>query len=296
MKLLTYEDKGQEKLAVLHKNGEIIVPVEKAGLNFAGMNELIMYISQEQMTLLKRLEDCTEDRGGMIPLEHVKLLAPIPRPRQDIICLGMNYAAHMEEAEKFHRGAFEREKAYPVYFSKRVNRAAGHMEGIPSHRDILKQLDYEAELAVVLGRDACGVKASEAFQYIFGYTIINDISAREIQTRHKQWYFGKSMDGFCPMGPYIVTRDEFREPPVLKIKSRVNGEPRQDSSTGLLLFSIAHVIEELSAGMTLEAGTVISMGTPAGVAMGMENPVFLSPGDVVECEVEGIGILKNPVI
>ena len=131
---------------------------------------------------------------------------------------------------------------------------------------------------------------------MFGYTILNDISAREIQTRHKQWYFGKSMDGFCPIGPWIVTKDEFENPPVLDIKSYVNGELRQNSTTGLLIFSIAHVIEELSHGMKLKAGTIISMGTPAGVGMGFDPPKFLKPGDVVTCEIEGIGRLTNPIL
>ena len=134
------------------------------------------------------------------------------------------------------------------------------------------------------------------YYYVFGYTILNDVSARNLQTRHKQWYFGKSLDGFCPMGPDIVTEDEFDRPPVLSIQSYINGELRQDSNTGLLIFDIPHVISELSQGSTLKAGTIISMGTPAGVGMGFQPPKFLKKGDVIECLIEKIGSLKNYVI
>ena len=156
-------------------------------------------------------------------------------------------------------------------------------------------MDYEAELAVIIGKDAKSVPISEVKNYIFGYTVINDVSARTLQTRHKQWYFGKSLDGFLPMGPCIVTAEEFPYPPRLSIQSRVNGELRQDSSTELMIFGIDHVVSELSAGMTLKAGTIIATGTPAGVGMGFDPPRFLKPGDVVECSIEGIGTLVNRV-
>lgn len=156
-------------------------------------------------------------------------------------------------------------------------------------------MDYEAELAVIIGKDAKNVPVSEVKNYIFGYTVINDVSARTLQTRHKQWYFGKSLDGFLPMGPCIVTAEEFPYPPRLSIQSRVNGELRQDSSTELMIFGIDHVVSELSAGMTLKAGTIIATGTPAGVGMGFDPPRFLKPGDVVECSIEGIGTLVNRV-
>lgn len=148
---------------------------------------------------------------------------------------------------------------------------------------------------MIIGKDAKDVPKEKAFDYVFGYTIINDVSARNLQTRHKQWYFGKSLDGFTPMGPCIVTKDEFVNPPVLRICSRVNGELRQNSTTDLMITSIQDVIHELSQGITLKAGTIIAMGTPAGVGMGFIPPKFLKPGDIVECEIEGIGCLKNIV-
>jgi 2-keto-4-pentenoate hydratase/2-oxohepta-3-ene-1,7-dioic acid hydratase in catechol pathway len=161
------------------------------------------------------------------------------------------------------------------------------------HEDICDSLDYETELGVVIGRQAKDVKASDALDYIFGYTIVNDVSARNLQTKHKQWYFGKSLDGFTPMGPCIVSKDEFDGIPELDIKTFVNGELRQSSNTANLITGIPEIIEILSAGMTLEPGTVIATGTPSGVAMGMDPPDFLQDGDEVVCEIEGIGRLVN---
>jgi 2-keto-4-pentenoate hydratase/2-oxohepta-3-ene-1,7-dioic acid hydratase in catechol pathway len=154
-------------------------------------------------------------------------------------------------------------------------------------------LDYECELGVVIGKEAKNVKREDVPDYIFGYTIVNDVSARNLQTRHKQWYFGKSLDGFTPMGPCIVSADEFAFPPKQRIACRVNGDVRQDSNTANLITGITDIIVMLSEGMTLKAGTVIATGTPAGVGMGMKPPTFLKPGDVVECEIEGIGVLRN---
>lgn len=159
----------------------------------------------------------------------------------------------------------------------------------------MQDLDYEAELAVIIGKEAKNVPAAQVRNYIFGYTVINDVSARTLQTRHKQWYFGKSLDGFLPMGPCITTAEELPYPPRLSIQSRVNGQLRQDSNTECMIFDIDHIVSELSAGMTLKAGTIISTGTPAGVGMGFDPPRFLNPGDIVECSIEGIGTLVNRV-
>lgn len=292
MKLLTFEYRNETEVGVLCQDRRSILPIKQAGLPFSSMNELILKASPEQLELLRRQSAAS---ASSLSLDQVTLLAPIPVPRQDIICLGINYAAHAEESARYKGETYEKDRQYAVYFSKRVNEAVGQGAPIQGHFDLLERLDYEAELAVIIGKDASNVNARDAFDYVFGYTILNDISAREIQTRHKQWYFGKSMDGFCPMGPWIATEDEFSRPPVLHISSRVNGELRQDSSTGLLIFSIPQVIEELSRGMVLKAGTIISMGTPAGAGMGFDPPRFLKSGDVVECQVEGIGTLSNPV-
>ena len=287
MKLVTYRENGAEQVGALTKDGTAILP-----LPVPDMNTLI-----ETMTLsqLSSAVIAAEGSGASVALADVELLAPIPRPRQDVLCLGMNYKAHASEAAKYDADAFTKEKPAAVYFSKRVSEAVAPGGVIQSHQDLVERLDYEVELAVILGKTAKHVKAAEAGDYIFGYTVLNDVSARDVQTGHKQWYFGKSLDGFTPMGPCIVTADEIAFPPALGISSTVNGEPRQNSNTSLFLNSIQDVLEELTAGMTLLPGTIIATGTPAGVGMGFDPPKFLKPGDTVSCTIEGIGTLTNPV-
>lgn len=279
MKLVTYLQNEKERIGFLE--GETVRP-----LPYASMNDLIETAGVRELP---------SQAGEAVPLNAVRLLAPIPRPRQDVVCLGMNYHDHLKEAAQYDSAAFAKEKPVAVYFSKRVNEAVPPEGIIPSHRDLVRRLDYEAELAVVIGRTAKDVKPEEAGDYIFGYTVLNDISARLLQTEHKQWYFGKSLDGFTPMGPCLVTADEFSYPPALDISARVNGELRQSSNTANLINSIADVLGELTRGMTLLPGTIIATGTPAGVGMGFDPPKFLQPGDVVECTIEGIGTLRNRV-
>lgn len=291
MKLLTYSHAGDTAVGVLKDSGKEVVPVNYLGWGVADMNAFLRCATDEKLAKLDRNKELMQG----IPLDKVKLLAPIPYPAQDVICLGINYYAHAEEAARFHDEAFGGERPVPIYFSKRVNRAVADGEEIDGHFNIVEGLDYEAELAVVIGKDAKNVAESDVFEYVFGYTILNDISARNLQTAHKQWYFGKGLDDFTPIGPWIVTKDEFENPPALAIRSYVNGELRQDSSTGLMINGIAKVVSQLSQGMTLQAGTIIAMGTPAGVGMGFEPPKFMKPGDVVKCEIEGIGTLTNTV-
>ena len=181
----------------------------------------------------------------------------------------------LDYSTRFSGDAFRKERPIPIYFSKRVAEAVPPNGWINSHPGLVEQLDYEAELAVVIGRTAKDVPANQAGEYIFGYTILNDVSARVLQTAHKQWYFGKGLDGFTPMGPWITTADEVAFPPALAISSKVNGELRQHSNTSLLMTGIAEIIEELSSGITLLPGTIIATGTPAGVGMGFDPPKFL---------------------
>ncbi len=260
-----------------------------ARLPYGTMNDLLTDDPAHRDGVLAGLD------AGTIPLSACKILAPIPSPRQDVICLGMNYQKHKAEAEQFDKEAFTREKARAVYFSKRANACPGPGDPIPGHFDIVDSLDYETELAVILGKDAVRVAEADAFDFVFGYTIVNDVSARNLQTGHKQWTFGKGLDGFTPMGPCIVTKDAFAQPPAQAIRTWINGELRQDAVTDELIFGIAHIIHELSQGMTLQAGTVIATGTPAGVGMGFDPPKFLKKGDVVKCFIEGIGELENTV-
>lgn len=300
MKLFTVKKEEKEFVALLNKDEQTLIPIAVLGLPYKDMNQLIAEITQEELILLKEAVlnnsfNNEETSKNLLSLSDVIVCAPIPKPNQDVICLGINYMAHAAESARYKAEAFGGERPYPIYFSKRVNEAVGANGVIASHSDIVDSLDYEAELTVVIGKDAFQIKKEDAYDYVFGYTIINDVSARNLQTQHKQWYFGKSLDGFLPMGPCITTSDEISSPPNLKICSRVNGELRQNSSTSLLIFDIAHVIHELSQGMTLKAGTLIAMGTPAGVGMGFQPPKWLKSGDTVECEIEKIGILKNTV-
>ena len=288
MKLVTYRENGAEKVGALTKDGAAIVPLPAPDMN--------TLIETMPLSALSSAVTAAEDSGVSVALADVELLSPIPRPRQDVLCLGMNYKAHAAEAAQYDAGAFTKEKPVAVYFSKRVSEALAPGGAIQSHRELVERLDYEVELAVILGKSAKHVKAAEAGDYIFGYTILNDVSARDVQTGHKQWYFGKSLDGFTPMGPCIVTADEIAFPPALAISSSVNGELRQSSNTSLFLNSIQEVLEELTAAMTLLPGTIIATGTPAGVGMGFDPPKFLKPGDVVTCAIEGIGTLTNPVV
>lgn len=295
MKLITYEENNYKKIGVMYSDF-LILPLKSIGINFEDMNEYIDKANNKDFEKITKELNDNKNESNCINISSVKILSPIPNPKQDIICLGINYAAHAEESARYKKEAFERNRSYPIYFSKRVNDAAAPNSKIPLYENLVDSLDYECELAVIIGKDAKNISKNDAFEYVFGYTIINDISARNLQTRHKQWYFGKSLDGFTPMGPCIVTKDEFNIPPILKIMSRVNSELRQNSTTDLLIFDIPHVISELSQGMTLKAGTIISMGTPAGVGMGFTPPKFLKSGDIIECEIEGIGILKNTIV
>lgn len=289
MKVLTFKRGCREEVGVLKDDGTEIVPVNYLGCTAHNMNEFLDLMTPEKE---KKLEKNKELMRG-IPVREVKLIAPIPEPKQDVICLGINYYAHAEEAAKFHDEAFGGERPVPIYFSKRVNVAVADEGMIDGHWDIVDGLDYEVELGVVIGKDAKNVSVKDAFDYVFGYTIINDFSARNLQTAHKQWYFGKSLDDFTAIGPWIVSKNEIENPPALGIRCYVNDELRQDSNTSMMITGIAEVISQLSQGMTLRAGTIIAMGTPAGVGMGFDPPKFLQKGDVVRCEIDGIGFITN---
>lgn len=251
------------------------------------MNDLIDCITPAQLDRLKAPQGQA--------LEDYTILAPIPRPKQDVLCLGINYRDHAVESSRFHKESFGGDRPVPIYFSKRVTRAADPGEAIPSYRGLVDSLDYEAELAVILGRTIKDASPEEARGAIFGYTVLNDMSARNLQTAHKQWYHGKSLDKFTPMGPAIVTADEIGWPVELQVQSFVNGELRQNGNTRDLITGIAEALSIFSQGTTLQAGTILATGTPVGVGMGMIPPQFLEPGDEILCRIEKIGDLRNTI-
>ena len=287
MKLFTVLSGNKELVAVEAADGQLIA-VEALDVNAADMNDLIDRWYELGGVLAEKLAAVNADEKA---LKDYKVLAPIPRPKQDVVCLGVNYFDHMKEAAA---GIDFVKKAETIYFSKRVSRA-NDPDGLIPMYDFVDSLDYEAELGVIIGKDAFHVSKEEAGDYIFGYTVINDVSGRNVQKRHQQWYLGKSLDGYTPMGPCIVTADEIGDAHDLPIRCSVNGELRQNSNTKYMITSVEEAVAELSQGMTLQKGTVIATGTPAGVAMGMNPPVWLKSGDEVCCEIGKIGVLRNVV-
>lgn len=283
MKLVTFEYQNEERVGVLSEDEKRVIE-----LGVDSMNDLIRLDETE-------LSGVKESKRQM-DLSEVRLLAPIPRPLQDVICVGTNYRDHLAESEEFLGDSAPADNAETVYFDKRVSKAVAPGGLIEAHEDIDECLDYEVELGVVIGKDARYVKAEDAYDYVFGYTIVNDVSARTCQISHQQFFFGKSFDDFTPIGPWIVTEEEFERPPRLKITSSVNGELRQNSNTEQLIRDVPFLIEELSSVMTLRAGSIIATGTPAGVGLGFDPPKYMKPGDVIRCEIEGIGVLENTVI
>jgi 2-keto-4-pentenoate hydratase/2-oxohepta-3-ene-1,7-dioic acid hydratase in catechol pathway len=229
--------------------------------------------------------------------EGATILAPIPRPAKNVFCVGKNYHEHAKEfaSSGFDATAKEVVPEAPVVFSKPPTSVIGPHDPIPSFLDTSNSTDYEGEIAVVIGRGGRGITEAEAYAHIFGYTIVNDVTARTLQHRHRQWILGKGIDGYCPMGPAIVTADAAGVPPRLSISTWVNGELRQRASVDDLIFGIPTLIAAISAAITLEPGDIIATGTPAGVGIGFTPPKFLKKGDKVRIEVPGIGVLENPV-
>jgi 2-keto-4-pentenoate hydratase/2-oxohepta-3-ene-1,7-dioic acid hydratase in catechol pathway len=220
--------------------------------------------------------------------------APVPRPLKNVFCVGRNYAAHVKEGA----AAFKTEATLPeipVFFSKAPTAVTGPFDDLPRHSAVTQQMDWEAELGVIIGRSGRNIAARDALSHVFGYTVINDITARDLQQRHTQWFKGKSLDGSCPMGPVVVTADEFGDPQNKRISLRVNGVAKQDARTSDMIFTVATIIEWLSKGLTLEPGDIIATGTPEGVGMGRTPQEWLQDGDIVETEVESIGALRNVV-
>jgi 2-keto-4-pentenoate hydratase/2-oxohepta-3-ene-1,7-dioic acid hydratase in catechol pathway len=230
---------------------------------------------------------------GFAPLGPAELAAPIPRPARNIFCVGKNYAEHAKELA----GSLfqDSEPPFPIVFSKVPETVIGPGEPIVIDPAVSTAIDYEVELAVIIGTSGRNITKDAALSHIWGYTIINDVTARDIQKRHSQWLLGKSLDGFCPMGPWAVTADEI-DLSNTGVRTFVSGEQRQSANTRDLIFDVPTLIATISNGITLKPGDIIATGTPAGVGMGFDPPRYLKPGDVVRVEIDGIGALENPVV
>lgn len=287
MRLITYAThQGPMLGALLPGREDLFTPV--AGLDMQGLI-LGGEVGLEQVR--RALE-----KGPAQPLDPAALLAPIPEPRRNIFCLGWNYADHSKEAAHL-RGKETKLPERPVFFTKLTTTANGPYRDVIMDSRVSEQNDWEVELGVVIGKGGKDIPRAEAMDHVFGYLVVNDVSARDVQTAHgKQFFKGKSLDGYCPMGPWLVTADEVPDPHSLALSCRVNGVLKQEGSTRDLIFDIPAIIEWLSLGLTLLPGDIIATGTPSGVGFARTPPEYLQPGDLVECEVEGLGCLRNRMI
>lgn len=273
------------------------------------LGDVIADLSQAKGAPASMAECCALGEGALdrltnmanaapkLPLTGVTLHAPFPRPARNVFCVGKNYHEHAKEfaSSGFDGSAKEIVPEAPVIFTKPPSAVIGPGDTIPAYLDPTHSVDYEGELTVVIGKGGRGIAKEDALAHVFGYTIINDVTSRQLQHKHRQWVIGKGIDGFCPMGPAVLTADEAPDPRRLHLRTWVNGELRQDVTLADLIFDIPTLISTISAYITLEPGDLIATGTPVGVGLGFKPPKFLNKGDVVRIEVGGIGVLENPV-
>jgi 2-keto-4-pentenoate hydratase/2-oxohepta-3-ene-1,7-dioic acid hydratase in catechol pathway len=295
VRLITFTTPGGAPRTGLVRNASEVIDLAALGGNppFDPTDMISLIASGESG--LAWIRKAADQAQTVIALEAITFLSPIPRPRKNVLCVGWNYLEHFKEGEKIRPNVVEM-PSHPTFFSKTPTTVIGPYDPIPYDAAITDKLDWEAELGVIIGPGGVNISEADAMKHVFGYTVINDVSGRDIQRQHgQQWFKGKSLDGTCPMGPWIVTADEVPNPEDLAIGCRLNGVQKQDSNTSYMYFKIPRIIAELSHGMTLEAGDVISSGTPAGVGHARTPPEFMKPGDVLETEVAGIGVLRNRV-
>lgn len=295
MRFVYYERGGTYAPGVLTADSSAVLSLP-AALG-RPVTDLLEFIRTHTEGDLDRLRELLEKSGGApIPLGEVRVVAPIRRPIHDIICVGKNYLDHIAEISRGLGGAEAKAPEQLVYFSKRASAITGPNEPVKSHHELDAKLDYEAELAVIIGKGGADIPLDAVEEHIFGYSVFNDISARTLQRGHIQWFRGKSLDTFTAMGPVIAHRSSIPFPFELDIRSTVNGELRQNSNTRLFLHGIAEIVHVISQGITLEPGDIIATGTPSGVGMGFDPPRFLKAGDTVSCEIHGLGRLTNPIV
>jgi 2-keto-4-pentenoate hydratase/2-oxohepta-3-ene-1,7-dioic acid hydratase in catechol pathway len=290
MRIATYRSRNRVEVGIVSEDGSSVTPYDLPG-DTADSGVLALIEANHTVLPLRQVTHPLDDRD-------VELLAPIPRPRRNIICVGKNYYDHVQEIARHGfdtTGGGAQAPTFPIIFSKFPECVSASGQPIRYDARVTQQLDYEAELGVIIGREGRAISQVDAMDFVWGYTIINDVTARDVQKRHVQWLLGKSQDGFCPMGPFVVTRDglDLADTP---IRCWVNDELRQDGNTNLMMFDIPTLIESISAGITLYPGDVIATGTPAGVGAGFEPPRFLEVGDRVRVEIPTIGTLQNQVV
>lgn len=291
VKFVRFKKNNIEKIGIFNYDETRVLDLnEILNKNFLSMIDVVENIDNKDLEILAKAKIDSRYQGNLV--KDIKICSPIKRSIHDIICVGVNYRDHLEETQKNFDKGFDKPKKI-VYFSKRAYEIIGPEDSVKSRMDLDKKLDYEVELAVIIGKKGKDIPEEDVEEYIFGYSIFNDFSARELQQSHVQWYRGKSLDTYSAMGPVILHKSALPFPIEVDIKSFVNGELRQSSNTRLFLADIPKIISEISTGITLEAGDIIITGTPAGVGLGFNPPKFLKKGDQVICEIPEIGKLKN---
>lgn len=296
MYFLTFQYHDEVRLGLYDRHRKRIVDVvyslKALGVEAppSTMQELISKGDEAAHIGTRLLESVDELPDEVFADQDARVLAPLPRPSKNIFAVGLNYMKHNQE----FTGSDELPKS-PIIFTKAPTSVVGPEDAIELRPDLSPEIDYEGELGVVIGKTRRDIKAEQAQDYIFGYTIINDVTARDLQKRTSQWFLGKSLDTFCPMGPYLVHKSAVEWPLQLDIRTTVNGELRQDSNAEMLYFDVPTLLATISAGITLEPGDIIATGTPEGVGMGFDPPKFLKTGDIVEVEIEQLGVLRNHV-
>ncbi|MES2611397.1 MAG: fumarylacetoacetate hydrolase family protein [Pseudomonadota bacterium] len=289
MRIATYLAGGRRSVGLVSTDGQTISPLnlsqEQARKGVLGIIEILAAGGK-----------LPEALGAPVAVAQVQLDAPIPEPRRNVWCVGRNYHAHAKElSASVFKGNSAKTDEWPIVFTKVPECVVGPHDKVLVPSDISTQIDYEAELAVVIGKGGKNIARAAALNHVFGYTVVNDVTARDVQMRHGQWDMGKSFDTFCPMGPWIVTADEF-DGTKTRVRCWVNGELRQDGPTENMIFDIPTLIETISRGITLYPGDIIATGTPAGVGMGMAPPRYLVAGDIVRVEIDGLGAIENEFV
>lgn len=310
MKLISFSTSAIPQVRLGLVRGEEVVDVDLAAraLHILPLEQMLDLLDDQDKgmrTLQAILEKAGErpfsdvrtfaNTGAVHQLGSVQLDAPIPRPRKNILCLGRNYHEHAIESYQAHGEARPADDA-PVIFTKATTTINGPYGKIVIDSTVSEQIDWEVELAVIIGKRGKNISEEEALSYVFGYSVLNDVTARDLQSKFKQFFKGKSLDGYCPLGPWIVTADEIPDPQQLTVRLRVNGEIKQEGSTKDMIYPVKTIISILSQGMTLEPGDIIATGTPSGVGFARNPPEFLKAGDLMETEIDGLGLLRNEVV